>query len=97
MYAVRAIKSNPSLSDERHNTTRRTHHRAIRTDSVTNLSVLVDEHERVGHVPVSQVHDAQADPRAARRLDYSQDSTHLLAHRRALLDPTETTKRRSKK
>ena len=52
----------------------------------THLGVLVDENERVRHVPVSQVHHAQPHPRAALGLDYSQDSPHLLAHRRALLD-----------
>lgn len=64
-------------------------HTYTRTN-LPHLGVLVDEDKRVRHVPVPQVHHAQADPRAALGLDYSQDSPHFLAHRGALLDPDLT-------
>jgi hypothetical protein len=42
-----------------------------------HLRVLVDEHERVGHVAVAQVHHAEADPGAALALHGREDGAHL--------------------
>jgi len=50
------------------------------------LRVLVDEHERVGHVAVAQVDDAEAHPApAAPLLHAAQNVPHQFAHHGALL------------
>ena len=50
------------------------------------LRVLVDEDERVGHVAVAQVDDAEAHPPPAAPLLHAvQDGPHQLAHHGALL------------
>jgi len=50
------------------------------------LRVLVDEDERVGHVAVAQVDDAEADPPPAAPLLHAvQDGPHQFAHHGALL------------
>ena len=53
--------------------------------AIAHLRVFVDEHERVGHVHVAQVHHGRADPAADARLAPLQDGVHRLADPRRRL------------
>ena len=55
--------------------------------STIHMGVLVDEHQRVGHVRVAQVDDGGADPRAAHApLREQQHVLHRTPHTGCLLD-----------
>ncbi len=51
------------------------------------LGVLVDEDQGVGHVSVSQVHDAEADPAAHLVLHLGKDRMHRMRYFRRALYP----------
>ena len=54
-----------------------------------DLGVLVDERQRVGNIAVAEVHNAQANPAAALRLDLVKNMTHQPGHRGARLHPVQ--------